>query len=93
MVELIDTVTHEAYHAAHRFATNKEQDKAVINAAEQYGRNFGSYNITNNCSQYTSKALSAGGIETTQHPIPNKANAYARANNKGLVKNDSKKNK
>jgi hypothetical protein len=66
--------------------TNVQQDKSILDAAIFEGDSFGRYNlITNNCSQYASKALSAGGINTTLFPIPNVAHDYIRKNNPELV--------
>jgi hypothetical protein len=70
------------------FNTTREQDQSIFNASRIYGENFGNYNIlTNNCSQYAARALAAGGINTTNNPIPNVAHTYAEKNNKDKIKN------
>jgi len=69
------------------FNTTQEQDKSIKNASETNGKEFGQYSLlTNNCSQYAASSLEAGGLSTTQNPIPNAAHAYADKNNKDLIK-------
>jgi len=36
---------------------------------------------------HRANSLAAGGLKTTQNPVPNMANAYAVRNNKDLIKN------
>jgi hypothetical protein len=65
------------YDKVVEFNTTQTQDKAIQQAATQRGTGFGRYNpLLNNCSQYASAVLAAGGVRTTQWPIPNRAHNY-----------------
>jgi RHS repeat-associated protein len=68
------------------FNTTRAEDDAIRNASVQLGQNFGNYNVlTNNCSQYSAASLAAGGLNTTQNPVPNVAHNYADKNNEERI--------
>jgi hypothetical protein len=70
------------------FNTSNAEDDLIRAASEQLGKDFDKYNIlTNNCSQYSAASLTAGGLNTTQNPIPNVAHTYAESNNKDRIVN------
>jgi hypothetical protein len=69
------------------FNTTQAEDDAIRSASEQLGKDFGNYNVlTNNCTQYSAASLAAGGLKTTQNPVPNVAHTYAENQNKDKVK-------
>ena len=52
----------ERYDKITVFNTNIGQDRAIRNNAYSSGKNFGEYNLfSNNCTQYATGALGAGG--------------------------------
>jgi hypothetical protein len=70
------------YDKVLEFNTTKEQDKAIRKTALAKGVGFGKYNLfMNNCVQYISEALAAGGVSATRFFIPNASHNYANRNN------------
>ena len=70
------------YDRVVELSTTDAQDRAIHRAAMNTGSNFGRYNLfSNNCVQFASKALSRGGVNTTNDFIPNKAHGYVLRNN------------
>jgi hypothetical protein len=70
------------YDRVIEFNTTQAQDEAIGASALANGVNFGNYNLfTNNCVQFISKALAAGGVNTTGFFVPNMAHSYANRNN------------
>jgi hypothetical protein len=68
------------------FNTTLVEDDLIREASKQLGKNFGEYYVlTNNCSQYSASSLAAGGLLTTQNPIPNIAHSYADNKNEDRI--------
>jgi hypothetical protein len=73
------------------FNTTPAEDKSIKDASEQLGKDFGNYNVLkNNCSQYSAASLAAGGLMTTQNPVPNTAHTYADNMNKDRISDKGK---
>ena len=59
------------------FDTTMAQYLLIFNAAVSEGHLFGRYCVlTNNCVQYASRVLAAGGVRTSPQPIPNISHNY-----------------
>ena len=92
--EMINLLKSEAeennrYNNVLIFKTGYEQDLMIAEKARNEGEMFGDYKLlTNNCSQHASKALAAGGIDTTQLLIPNMARNYVKKHNKDIIESE-----
>jgi YD repeat-containing protein len=63
--------------------------EAILDMAKVTGSDFGQYNVfTNNCVQYASEALAAGGVVTTDFFVPNIAHDFVIKNNPDLLIRD-----
>jgi RHS repeat-associated protein len=70
------------------FGTSASQDSLILDAAISEGDSFGRYDIlSNNCVQYASKVLSAGGVNTSSQTVPNWSHDYIDRNNHDLIEN------
>jgi len=79
-----ETATDKIRNTA--FGISAAQDLLILEAAISNGDSFGRYDIlSNNCAQYASKALSAGGVNTSSQTIPNCAHDYIDKNNSDLI--------
>jgi RHS repeat-associated protein len=66
--------------------TSASQDLLIWDAAVSEGDSFGRYDIlSNNCAQYASRVLSAGGVNTSSQAVPNWSHDYIDKNNQGLM--------
>ena len=84
--QMSEAVENQRYNDVLIFNTGYNQDQLIREKARNEGETFGNYNLFgNNCSQHASKALAAGGIDTTQFLIPNVAKIYVKKHNKEII--------
>jgi RHS repeat-associated protein len=68
------------------FGTSAAQDELILGAAISEGESFGRFDIlSNNCVQYASRVLSAGGVNTSSRTVPRWSHNYVDRNNQDLI--------